>query len=175
LDESEIHLHPHLVKMWMPKGETVEVPAPGKNRKLPIYGALNYRTDRVSCRVGGGKNARNFLGFLAQLSEEYRGGACVLVLDNAGYHTAVVVRQYLAETRDTFRAVWLPAYSPEFNDIAHIWKYIKGASLANYGFGNVDNLRDVVVKAFEELNRPDDNELAPNSRRSLARDLLEVA
>ncbi len=43
LDESEIHSYPHLVRMWMPKGECVEVLAPGKNQKIPIYGALDYR------------------------------------------------------------------------------------------------------------------------------------
>ena len=48
LDESEIPLYPHLVRMWMPKGWCVEVPATGKNQKIPIYGALNDRTNKVS-------------------------------------------------------------------------------------------------------------------------------
>ena len=161
--------------MWQLKGETVEVPAPGKNRKLVIYGALNYRTNHVSYRIGTGKNALNFLGFLAELAAEYRGRHCVLVLDNASYHTAVVVRQYLAEIEDTFRVVWLPPYCPELNDIDRIWKYVKGASLANYCFGNVDNLRDAVANVFDELNRSDNHELALSFRDPLAKDLLRAA
>jgi transposase len=161
--------------MWQPKGETVEVPAPGKNRKLVIYGALNYRTNHVSYRIGTGKNARNFLGFLAELAAEYRGRHCVVVLDNASYHTAKVVRQYLAETGETFRVVWLPPYSPELNDIDHIWQYVKGASLANFEFGTVDNLRDAVAKVFDELNRPDNHELTLSFRDPLSKNLLQAA
>ena len=161
--------------MWQLKGETVEVPAPGKNRKLVIYGALNYRTNHVSYRIGTGKNARNFLGFVAELAAEYRGRHCVLVLDNASYHTAVVVRQYLAEIEDTFRVVWLPPYCPELNDIDRIWKYVKGASLANYCFGNVDTLRGAVANVFDELNRSDSHELALSFRDPLAKDLLRAA
>ena len=81
--------------MWQPRGETVEIPAPGSNRTLPIYGALNYRTNHVSYRVRTGKNSRNFLAFLAQFATEYRRRRSALVLDNASYHTAIVVAQYL--------------------------------------------------------------------------------
>jgi transposase len=161
--------------MWQPRGETVEVPAPGTNRKLPIYGALNYRTNRVSHRVGTGKNSRNFLAFLAQLAVEYRGRRCVLVLDNASYHTSIVVAQYLREMTDTFEVAWLPPYCPELNDIDRIWKYVKGASLANYCFGNVDALRGAVANVFDELNLPDNHELALSFRDPLAKDLLRAA
>ena len=175
LDESEVHLLPHLVRMWRPKGEVVEIPAPGSNRKLPIYGALNYRTNRVSHRVGDGKNSRNFLAFLAQLATEYRGRRCVLVLDNASYHTSIVVANYLREMESAFEVAWLPTYSPELNDIERIWKYVKGAAMANHDFGNVENLRDAVTKAFDELNSAEDHDLALRFRNPLTKDLPEAA
>jgi transposase len=161
--------------MWQPRGETVEVPAPGTNRKLPIYGALNYRTNRVSHRVGTGKNSRNFLGFLAGLAVEYRGRHCVLVLDNASYHTSIVVAQYLREMTDAFEVAWLPPYCPELNDIERTWKYVKGAAMANHDFGGVENLREAVDRAFEELNRSEHNDLTLRFRDPLAKDLPEAA
>ena len=163
--------------MWMPKGEgkRVEVPAPGANQKVPIYGALNYRTNRLSYRVGGGKNAGEFLGFLAQLACEYRDRHCVLVLDNASYHTAATVRQFLAESDTQLQVVWLPPYSPELNDIERIWKYVKGASLANYDFGNVATLKEAIVKVFGELNNDDKSDLSLKYRDPLSKDLLRVA
>ena len=175
LDESWIHLHPHLVRMWQAKGETVEIPAPGKNRKFPVYCALNYRTNRVSHRVGTGKNSRNLLAFLAQLALEYRGRRCVLVLDNASYHTSIVVAQYLREMTDTFEVAWLPSYCPELNDIERIWKYVKGAAMANYDFGEVTSLREAVDLAFEYLNRHESNDLGLHLRNALANDLPEAA
>lgn len=175
LDESEIHLLAHLVRMWMPKGRCVEVPAPGKNQKIPIYGALNYRTNKISYRIGYGKNAVEFLGFLAQLADEYRGRACVLFLDNASYYTAVVVQKFLAELSNCFEVIWLPPYCPELNDIEHIWKYVKGASLANYDFGGVSNLRSAIAQLFEEINRDAESDLSLRFRDPLSKNLLKVA
>jgi transposase len=161
--------------MWMPKGERVEIPAPGTNRKIPIYGALNYRTNRVSYRVGSKKNTTGFLGFVAQLAQEYRGRQCILVLDNASYHTAKAVRQYLAEISSSFEVIWLSPYSPELNEIERIWKYVKGASLANYDFGNTKNLRQAIHEVFQQLNREPQNDLNLRYRDPLSKNLLKVA
>jgi transposase len=161
--------------MWAVRGETPEIPAPGQNEKIPLYGALNYRTNRVTYRLGDGKTARDFLGFLAQLVREYQGHHCLLVLDNATYHTAAVVRRYLDELESTFRVLWLPPYSPELNDIERIWKFVKGASLANYDFGKVCQLRDAIVKTFTELNRGMKHDLTIHFRDPLSKNLLRVA
>lgn len=159
----------------MPCGERLEIPAPGTNRKIPIYGALNYRTNEVSYRIGSGKNATYFLAFLAQLAQEYQRRHCILVLDNASYHTAVVVRNYLAELNSMFEVIWLPPYCPELNDIERIWKYVKGASLANYDFGQAATLREAIVEVFEELNASTETELALRFRDPLSKQLLQVA
>ncbi len=161
--------------MWQPRGETVEIPAPGKNRKFPVYGALNYRTNHLSHRVGTGKNSRNFLAFLAQLAVEHRGRRCVLVLDNASYHTSIVVAQYLREMTDTFEVAWLPPYCPELNDIERIWKYVKGSAMANHDFGGVEDMREAVDRAFESLNRSEHHDLCLHFRDPLAKDLPEAA
>jgi hypothetical protein len=98
LNESEIHLHRHLTRMWMKRGERAEIPALGTDRKVPIYSALNFRTNELTARVGAWKNAIEFLGVLAQLARDYRRRPCILVLDNASYHTAAIVKQYLDGT-----------------------------------------------------------------------------
>ena len=159
----------------MPRSERLEIPAPGTNRKIPLYGALNYRTNEVSYRVGSGKNAACFLGFLSQLAQEYQGRQCLLVLDNASYHRAVVVRKYLMELNSLFEVIWLPPYCPELNDIERIWKYVKGASLANYDFGQADTLREAIVEVFEALNASTETELALCFRDPLSKQLLQVA
>ena len=161
--------------MWQPRGEIVEIPAPGSNRKLPIYGALNFRTNHVSYRVGSGKNSRTFLAFLAELAVEYRGRHCVLVLDNASYHTAMVVAQYLREMTASFEVVWLAPYCPELIDIERIWKYVKGSAMANHDFGGVEDMREAVNVAFEDLNRLEDHDLGLHFRDPLTKDLPEAA
>jgi transposase len=161
--------------MWMPKGQRVEIPAPGSNKKFPIYGALNYRSNKVSYSIGHGKNATEFVGFLAQLAQQYRGQHCVLVLDNASYHCAGIVRQFLEDLSDVFQVIWLPPYSPELNDIERIWKYVKSASLANYYFGDTHSLRQAIAEVFETLNCDTKDELTLRFRDPLSKYLLKVA
>jgi len=136
---------------------------------------LNYRTNQLSYRVGEGKNATECLGFLAQLTQEYQDRHCLVVLDNASYHTAIVVQEYLAELPSTFQVIWLPPYCPELNHIEHIWKYVKGASLANYDFGQASNLRSAIVEVFEELNNGVHHNLTLSFRDPLSKNLLQVA
>ena len=159
----------------MPQGQRIEIPAPGSNQKFPIYGALNYRSNQVSYAIGYGKNATEFVGFLAQLAQQYHGRHCVLVLDNASYHCAGIVRHYLEELSDVFQVIWLPPYSPELNDIERIWKYVKGASLANYYFGDADSLREAIVEVFQTLNHQTKGELTLRYRDPLSKNLLKVA
>ena len=161
--------------MWQVRGETVEIPAPGTNKKFPVYGALNYRTNHVSHRNGNGKNSRNFVAFLAQLAQEYRNRTCILVIDNASYHTSAISRNYLAEMQGTFHVVWLPPYSPELNDIERIWKYVKGAAVANHDFGGVADLREAVTSAFSDLNRREASQLSLRYRTPTAKDLVRAA
>jgi transposase len=175
LDESEIHLHPHLARMWMPRGECVQVPSPGKDKKFPIYGALNYRNNKVSYSIGYSKNSAEFVGFLAQPAQEYRGRHCVLVLDNAAYHSAGIVRQFLDEMSDVFQVIWLPPYSPELNDIERIWKYVKGAGLANFYFGNAYTLRQAISEVFNKLNSGIGGDLNLRFRDPISKNLLNVA
>ena len=175
LDESEIHLLPHLTRMWMPKGSCVEVATPGTNRKVPLFGALDYRTNRLSYRVGTGKDAAGFLAFAAELACECRDRPGVWVLDNVSYHTAQVVVDFLAGLAPTIQVVWLPPYSPELNDIERVWKYVKGASLANYYFGTVASLRGAIDKVFTELNNAEDHDLTLKLRDPLSGHLFRSA
>lgn len=175
LDESEIHLLPHLTKMWMPKGSCVEVPTPGTNQKVPLFGALDYRTNHLSYRVGTGKNAGNFLAFVAELACECRDRPSIWVLDNVSYHTTQVVVDFLAGLAPTIQVVWLSPYSPELNDIERVWKYVKGASLANYYFGTVANLRAAIDSVFAELNDAADHDLTLNFRDPLSGNLFRPA
>ena len=47
VDEADIDLNPRIGPAWMPKGEQMTVPTPGKNRKHYLAGALNARTGAV--------------------------------------------------------------------------------------------------------------------------------
>ena len=128
-----------------------------------------------SHQVDYDKNAAEFLGFLAQLAYEYHDKHCVVVVDNASYHTACVVQKILDELSFRFQVIRLPPYSPELNDIEHIWKYVKGASLANFDFGDSNSLRQAITEVFNELNSNPESDLTLRFRDPLSKNLLKVA
>jgi len=125
--------------------------------------------------LGRARTLGTSVAFLAQLAVEYHGRRCVLVLDNASYHTAIVVAQYLHEMIDAFEVAWLAPYCPELDDIERIWKYVKGSAMANHDFGEVEALREAVDTAFEVLNRSEHHDLCLHLRDPLAKDLPEAA
>jgi transposase len=167
LDECEVHLHPALSKVWTLKGVRPLVPAAGQNRRLCIYGALNYRNGQVHYLVHPKKNAQQFLEFLRQLLEGNPKRFLVLVLDNASYHTTAAVLDLLAEHDQHIFVVWLPTYSPELNAIEGLWDYLKRSALNNYFFGDIGRLEDAIHQAFSDLNQH------PETACSLAYDTLK--
>jgi len=153
LDECEVHLHPTLTKVWIFRGQRAEVPAAGTNRRLCVYGALNWVSGQVHYLVDPRKNAAGFNTFLRQLLEAKRDRFLILVLDNATYHITRATLDLLTEHEDHVRVVWLPTYSPELNVIEGLWGYLKKSALNNYFFGTTDRLEAAIDEAFAHLNQ----------------------
>jgi putative transposase len=130
-----------------------EVPAAGTNRKLCVYGALDYKSGRTHYLVHPKKNASQFNEFVKQLLEAKRDRFVVLVFDNATYHVTRATLDLLAEHEDHIFVLWLPKYSPELNAIEGLWGYLKKSALNNYFFGTVENLEKAINQAFSKLNQ----------------------
>lgn len=128
------------------------MPAAGKNRKLALYGAVNYRTGQVHYMTHERKNGKQFTEFLRQLLEAKRGRKFILVMDNVSYHLTRAALDLMAEHEEEMRVIWLPTYSPELNAIEGLWGYVKHRALNNYFFGTIEQLEQAVVEAFTALN-----------------------
>ena len=129
------------------------VPAAGTNRRLCVYGVLNYRTGQSHYMVHPKKNSQQFREFLQQLLEANSERRLVLVIDNASYHRTKVIRQLLDDHSDHVFVVWLPPYSPELNLIEGLWGYLKRSALNNYFYGEIESLEAAIHEAFTELQQ----------------------
>jgi len=69
----------------------------------------------------------------------------------------------------------LPPYCPELNDIERIWKYVKGASLANFYFGDSESLCQAITEVFDKLNSETKSDLTFRFRDPISKNLLKVA
>ena len=62
--------------------------------------------------------------FVHQLRLDFKGKKLVIILDNVSYHRG----KYIREKLKTFPEViikFLPTYSPEYNPVEQIWRWLK--------------------------------------------------
>ncbi len=143
-DETEIHLHPVLTRMWARRGTQPEVPAPGQNRKRVVYGGVDYATGRITITVTERKSGWDFIAFLTALLAAYAGKKIRLVCDNARFHRTKAVEAFLGQHADRLTVFWLPPYCPDLNLIERVWGHLKRTALANVLYASIDDL----VRAF---------------------------
>jgi transposase len=82
------------------------------------------------------------------------------IADNARYHHAKVVKEWVELNSDKVELFFLPAYSPEFNAVEHIWRMTKRKATHNRHFTTLKQLHS---KVFRRFNRYQGN---PTSLKS---------
>jgi len=142
-----------LTKVWTLRGVRPVVPAAGSNRRLCVYGVLNYRTGQSHYMVHPKKNSQQFHEYLRQLLEANSERRLTLVIDNASYHRTKAVLSLLDDHRDHVFVIWLPSYSPELNLIEGLWGYLKRSALNNYFFGDIESLEQAIHDVFAQLQQ----------------------
>lgn len=122
----------------------MRVRAPGKNRKLTVFGAVCYGRGLFQYHTQPKKTAWGFRILLHRLvlRAKRTGRRIVLVLDRGNPHHAIVVHQDLDQARPHVQVLWLPHYSPELNLIEMLWRHLKRSRLANVLLVGFEDLRD---------------------------------
>jgi transposase len=152
-DEMEVHLHPHLARVWAPVGQQPEIPTPGKNQKKVVYGGVNYRTGKLVHTLADSKCGAQFILFLVMLLSHYQGKHFYVVCDNGRFHTTKAVQAYLAKHSDKITILWLPPYCPSLNLIERLWGHVKRTFLANVLYQSIEDLIKALRQGFRYLNR----------------------
>lgn len=139
--------------MWGLRGEPLAVPAAGQDRRIPVFGALDALTGRLTTHIADRKNSKNFLIFLARLLRGYPERHIFLFLDNSSIHHAKAVARFIADHKTHLTIVWNAEYAPELNLIERYWKHLKEKAIHNYFFGSVEALETAIREAVHHLNR----------------------
>ena len=137
--------------MWVPPEDTDPVLLHAPTRKsVALFGAVNLRTGQLVTQVCPKFNAVTFGDFLRVLlrhrSPQRR---LILMLDNARYHHATLLRPFLTERRQVLSCAFLPPYSPELNPIERVWKLARKLGTHNQYF---PLLTDLVAAVSAQLN-----------------------
>jgi hypothetical protein len=144
--------------MWMPRGHQKRVPAPGRNRKVAVFGAWGYGHGLFRYHTQPRKNAWGVRMLLRPLVQRARrtGRRILLVMDQGAPHHAKVLQNDLQLVKEHVRVFWLPHYSPELNLIERLWRHLKRSRLANVLFRTFPQfLRHVAALLADFALHPD--------------------
>lgn len=152
-DEADIDLNPRIGSDWMPRGQQLTVPTPGKNRKRYLAGALNARTGHVVWGEHERKDSSLFVHLLHKLNRSYRRARrIILIVDNFVIHKSRVTQSWLAR-HPRFKLVFQPTYSPWVNHIEKLWKQLHDTVTRNHRHNTLKQLmRD--VRTFMKVASP---------------------
>jgi transposase len=133
---------------WAPKGEQPLVKTCGKRKAYKVFGLIEYSSGRLFWQ---GQTERfttaSYQAFLAKVLAQTQ-QHIILIQDGARYHTSQAMHDFFATHADRLTKFQLPAYSPDFNPIEHLWKKVKKHATHLKYFATFDTLTAAVDKTL---------------------------
>lgn len=118
-------------------------------QRLNVLGAVGYGTCKMITVINRGSiGGEQVCQLLRKIHRRCR-KPVTIVLDNASYHRAKVVRE-LAEALG-IELLFLPAYSPNLNLIERVWKLVKKLALNARTLSDFDAFAKSVTQTVENL------------------------
>ncbi len=107
---------------WVRKGDKVALRRTSGRQRLNLHAALNLENFHCPLVEAERIDAASTIALLAKLEASNPGKRRIYVIvDNARYHHARVVRQWLERPDCHITLVFLPAYAPHLNAIERLW------------------------------------------------------
>src|SRR5215472_5859654 len=151
-DETHLHLLPHVRASWTLRAARPEIPTPGKNRQVTVFGAIEVTTGTWVYRLGR-RCAADFIALLDQLLAAFPGAPVIAVIcDNDIIHHARKVTAYL-EKHPRLELLYSARYSPHDNPVERIWAALKNY-VANTAVSWPGRLRQ--IHSFFRTRSPDE-------------------
>lgn len=151
-DEASVDLRDHSGKTWGNRGKRPQIFVTGRRGRFNILsvvtakGKMNYHIEEHNI------NSRVFVKFLKQLINN-RLNPIILILDQAPFHKAKIVRRFVWCNRRKIRLHFLPSYSPKLNPDEHVWEEIKDKNLCRCPAKNKKDLKSKLTSALRSLQK----------------------
>lgn len=124
-DEASFAQWGSLSYTWAPKGQQPTVKTSGKRKGYKVFGLIGCRSGRFFWKGQTERfNAESYAAFLTEVLVQTE-GYLIVVQDGARYHTSKAMQDFFAAHTDRLMIAQLPAYSPDFNPIEHLWRNVK--------------------------------------------------
>jgi transposase len=137
--------------MWVPPEvkDPVLMHAPTR-KSVACFGAVSLSTGKFIRALCEKFDAVTFEAFLKKLlRHRSRGKRMVVVLDNARYHHALLLKPLLRKYRTMLTSLFLPPYSPQLAPIERVGKLARRIATHNRFFPTLGELLAAVEKCFD--------------------------
>jgi hypothetical protein len=148
-DEGRFGLKPAVGRCWTKKGERrIATVKPGY-KNFYIYSAVCPATGEDVTLFLPWANTEMMNIFLGQMAVKLSGRQCLLIVDQAGWHSSKGLR-----VPKNIEFVYLPPYSPELNPVERLWQWLKRHTLRNRYYRTLKEIEDAVQKCLKEATAP---------------------
>jgi DDE superfamily endonuclease len=125
------------------------VPTGSGRQRLNVLGAVGYGTARMITVINRGAIGAEQVCQLLQAIHRRCRKPVTVVLDNAAYHRARIVRDFAAALN--IELLFLPPYSPNLNLIERVWKLVKKLALNARTLADFEEFADAVASTVGRL------------------------
>lgn len=136
-----------MTTVWAEKGTRPAAIKQTEYDWVYLFGAVHPQTGTSSALLAPTVNT-DYMNHHLRFIGEQAGpdGHVVLVLDQAGWHTAKGLN-----VPKNITLFYLPAYSPELNPIERLWSYLKSHYLSNRVYADYQQLLDAGTQAWNRI------------------------
>lgn len=133
---------------WIKRGLTKHLKTNNGRQRTNINGALNLATKELLYVEDDRINSQTMIALLEIILDKQKEGKIFIVLDNARYYHANIVKEYL-QKNPRIILKFLPPYSPNLNIIERLWKILKKKVVYNKFYLKFNDFRKEVINFMQ--------------------------
>lgn len=137
---------------WILKGKTNDklVKTNSGRERLNLHGALNFKDKTAIVLEEKTINKEATIHLLETIKKKQKSGKVYLILDNASYYHARVVRRWILH-HPRFKLLFVPSYSPNLNLIERLWRFFHQKITWNHYFETFEEFKTTTLEFFKNL------------------------
>jgi transposase len=143
-------VHPtHAVRpvgCWVVRGQKPVIEQTTGRQRLNIHGAIDLETGQTRMIEAESIDAASTIRLLESIERLYSTHAAIhLFVDNARYHHAVLVQEWLARPGCRIKLHFVPTYCPHLNPIERLWGLMHKHVTHNKGYRTFNEFVDKIL------------------------------
>src|SRR5208283_742821 len=146
---------------WLPRGQRCAIDVTSGRERLNLHGAIDLETGLTRIKEVQTVDAQSSIDLFASLERAYSTMSRIHVfLDNARYHHARAVQDWLQQPGRRIVLHFVPPYCPHLNPIERLWKVMhenvthnrRYAKFRDFAEAVLGFLRETVPRRFDEFS-----------------------